>query len=610
MRTTMRTTMQTMMRTTIAGAALLAATAATARGPAVPATASPERCTHPTSDLTGTVQLRRGCRYDQSFRIKASGTTLDCGGAELRGSDGYPLTIAGDIADVTVQDCYVVGGNGIAVRAPNARDGETDDQLRARAPRNVVLRRLDIRGSANVGLYLHQHTRGVTLRESVVEGNSSAGVYLAPYGRGHRLIDNRIADNGHVTPEGRPRVGWYRREGVAVDASSEHLIEGNDIVDNALGGVLLYKNCQEHAAENPRSLPRTEHARAVVVRGNRFADEPFGVWVAARQSRDLAQMECGDPTPYDNPILTASVYHPTYRDFASAYTNFELPFVSVWPDFAEDAVVEGNTFERIERGGVRVEDDRARVASNLFIGDFDFIFVGAPFRARLAGQPVQGTQIVDNSFAATSGPAVTFADRLALIPDEHAGTTLARNHRACAFDRGWLRHGATTTAVTPTTCGTARRCDDGALVPLSPAECDDDDDDDDLADAGPDTVDGGAGNDSDAGVDPVDAGADDGAGGGAVDAGDGGGEPVDAGTDGAGGDDQAGDDDDDDATPPASGAPSADDDAAGLRGDGDNRQEDGAARGGSCGADGGAAGRLTMVAGVAWAWASRRRRRS
>jgi hypothetical protein len=587
------------MRVISTCAALLAATAATARGPAVPATTSPERCTHPTSDLSGTVQLRRGCRYDQGFRIKASGTTLDCDGAELRGSDGYPLTIAGDIADVTVQDCYVVGGNGVAVRAPNARDGETDDQLRARAPRNVVLRRLDIRGSENVGLYLHQHTRGVTLRESVIEDNSSAGVYLAPYGRGHRLIDNRIADNGHVTPEGRPRVGWYRREGVAVDASSEHLIEGNDIVGNAFGGVLLYKNCQEHAAENPRSLPRTEHARAVVLRGNRFADEPFGVWVAARQSRDLAQMGCGDPTPYDNPILTASVYHPSYRDFASAYTDFELPFVSVWPDFAEDAVVEGNTFERIERGGVRVEDDRARVAGNLFVGDFDYVFVGAPFRARLAGQPVQGTQIVDNSFAAAGGPAATFADRLALIPDEHTATTVARNHRACSFDGGWLRHGATTTAVTPTTCTTARRCDDGVLAPLTASECDDDD----VADAGPDAVDGGADAGPGGGADVgPDSGADAGPGGG-EDAGPGGGADAGVSPGTVDGGDADPDDSDDD---------SDDDDDDGNVDDGDGRAA-GAVRDESCGAGGagGAApGPVTLLAWVACAGRWRRRRRA
>jgi hypothetical protein len=365
----------------------LAATSPLARGPDVPAPARRERCALPDLDVRGTVQLQRNCRYEQNLRIRSSSTTLDCDGAELTAAEGYPLTIAGDISDVTVRDCYVRGGNGVAVRAPNRRDGESDDELRARTPRRVVLNRLHISASDNVGLYLHQHTVGVTLQASIVEDNSSAGIYLAPYGRAHRVVDNEIANNGHVKPDGSARLGWYRREGIAVDASSDHLIEGNDIVGNAIGGVLLYKNCQEHAAENPRSLPRTDHASDVVIRGNRFADEPFGVWVAARQSRDLDLMECGDPTPYDNPIWTAAVYHPSYRSIPSAWTSFELPYVSIWPDFAEDAVVEGNTFERIERGGVRVEDDRARVVGNLFLGDFDYVFVGAPFRARLAAEP-------------------------------------------------------------------------------------------------------------------------------------------------------------------------------------------------------------------------------
>jgi len=453
-------------------AAWAVAASASARGPAVARGAEQQRCVHPTDELSGAVQLRRGCVYDQSFRIWTSNTTLSCDGAVLRAREGYALTVTGDVDGVTVQDCYVEGGQGVAVRVLNRRDGETDDALRARAPREVVLRRLHVSGSDNVGVYLHQHTIGVTVRESIIEGNSSAGAYLAPYGRGHRLLDNRIADNGHVTPEGRPRVGWYRREGVAVDASSEHLIEGNDIIGNAFGGVLLYKNCEEHAAENPDSRPRTEHARAVVIRGNRFADQPFGVWVAARQSRDLSQMGCGDPTPYDNPLVTTAIYHPTYREYASAYTDFELPWVSVWPDFAEDAVVERNTFERIERGGVRVEDDRARVAGNLFVGDFDYVFVGAPFRARLAGQPVADTLIVDNSYASlVQPPAADFAARLALIPGEHTGTRLERNHRACAFGAGWLRHGEATTASTDA-CASLPRCRDGAIVTGVADDCD------------------------------------------------------------------------------------------------------------------------------------------
>ena len=42
------------------------------------------------------------------------------------------------------------------------------------------------------------------------------------------------------------RIGWYRREGIAIDGSSEHFISGNDIIDGALGGIMLYKNCWEH----------------------------------------------------------------------------------------------------------------------------------------------------------------------------------------------------------------------------------------------------------------------------------------------------------------------------------------------------------------------------
>ena len=102
-----------------------------------------------------------------------------------------------------------------------------------------------------------------------------------------KIINNLIENNGHIKPDGVPRIGWYRREGIAVDGSSEHVISGNDINDNAFGGIFLFKNCWEHAADEPNSRPRTEYASDNVITDTHFRDQPFGLWVAARQSRDL-----------------------------------------------------------------------------------------------------------------------------------------------------------------------------------------------------------------------------------------------------------------------------------------------------------------------------------
>ena len=78
------------------------------------------------------------------------------------------------------------------------------------------------------------------------------------------------------------------------------------------------------------------------------------------------------------------------------------------PDFEDNEII-GNTFESIGRGGIRLKT-MGLVVDNLFIGDFDYVFVGAPFRARLADQPVDSTVIVNNP---TSSSEASFAERLA-----------------------------------------------------------------------------------------------------------------------------------------------------------------------------------------------------
>ena len=234
---------------------------------------------------------------------------------------------------------------------------------------------------------------------------------------------------------------------------------------------MLYKNCWEHAEAEPNSRPRTEHARANLIQGNRFSDQPFGVWVAARQSRDLEAMECGDPTPYENPIDVTALLPSMYWDYPSSYVEsylFSLNSVHVWPDFAEENMITENRFERISLGGIRVEDDDTDVTQNLFLGDFDYIFLGAPFRARLANQPVQNTLIQANAFVSEEDSL--FIDHLALMPDEHISTILEDNHRACSFDDGQiLFHGEVMTQAEASNqdCPeTEYRCEEGSLVAL------------------------------------------------------------------------------------------------------------------------------------------------
>ena len=447
------------------------------RGPLTERNPDAQRCELQSRKLSGEVTLDRNCYYEQSFVIEDPDTILDCDGAELRPVDSFAVNVKRDADRATIRNCYIRGYKGIAVRVRKIRDDETDDDVRALSPVDVVIEHVHVSESESVGVHLLPHTVGVTVRNSILINNSSSGVYMSPYGRHHQIHNNLIEGNGHVKPDGTSRIGWYRREGIAIDGSSEHVITQNEITNNAFGGILLYKNCWEHAAEEPDSRPRTDHARANLIEGNEFRDQPFGVWIAARQSRDLTLMGCGDPTPYTNPIAVNTVFHPSYADYPSAATELYIlsfNFASVWPDFAEDNQILNNVFEGITQGGIRVEDDGTEIRGNLFLGDFDYIFVGAPFRARLANQPVRGTSITENSFYLP--PVTEFTSQLALIPDEHVETTLVDNYRACPLSgEEFAIHGDRREVENSDECiREGSECVDGAWVPYSTNGCEPD----------------------------------------------------------------------------------------------------------------------------------------
>ena len=440
------------------------------RGPLFEKSPNPSLCEY-TNELSGEVQLDPNCYYEQQFEITEPDTTLDCRGAELRGSGKHLINIKRGADRAKVMNCYLDGGKGLVVRVRQPRNDETVDDVRALGASEVVIQNIQVSNSEGVGVHLLVYTSGVTVKDSIIINNSSAGIYMSPYGQRHLIQNNLISSNGHVKPDGVARLAWYRREGIAVDAASENIIVDNEIANNAFGGILLYKNCWEHAEAEPDSRPRTEHARANLIQGNRFSSQPFGVWVAARQSRDLEEMECGDPTPYDNPINITELLPSVYWDYPSSYVEsylFSLNSVHIWPDFAEENVITENRFEDISLGGVRVEDDDTEVTQNLFVGDFDYIFLGAPFRARLADQPVQNTLIQSNSFL--SDEDILFIDHLALMPNEHASTVLEDNHRACLLDDGQiLFHGEVTfgTQIENEACPeTEYRCDEGSFIEI------------------------------------------------------------------------------------------------------------------------------------------------
>lgn len=167
------------------------------------------------------------------------------------------------------------------------------------------------------------------------------------------------------------------REAIAVDSSSNNRIENNQFIHNGAGSILLYRNCFEHADDPSRSnhFKRTESSRDNIIRGNVFQNEPVGVWVASRQSRNLKGFECG------------------------AYLVKQTLFASYHLDSAKDNQIINNQFTQVEQG-VIVEDDGTLIRDNTFAADVRLpIQVGSKIREDTAAGPVKYTLINNNTFA-------------------------------------------------------------------------------------------------------------------------------------------------------------------------------------------------------------------
>lgn len=425
-------------------------------GPAVPMDPDAVDCPLPEGPLQGEVQLDPGCIYRQRVELAESDTTLDCRGAQIRPERGRAIRIVGPVQRVTVRDCYL-GGGGLLVRGVDIEPGEDGDATRTRSSTEVLIERVHVLASHMTGMFIGNHVVGATVRDCLVENTESCGIYLEYGSQSNRIEHNLIRNAGHEVG-GLPRQHWWRREGIAVDASAHNTIVGNELHHNAFGGVFLYKNCWEYHSTDPNGPQRIQHAHSNLIADNHFHHMPIGVWVAARQARDLGAWDCGDPTPYDNPILLDEAFPPDYPvsqgtfpapyDVSAEYLwnelegrpcpdddcSYEREAVYIWPDFAENNTVRGNLFEDLELIGVRIEDDDTTVERNVFLGAYDHIYLGTPFRARYLDQPVARTRITHNLFKAPD--ATRYDAHLFTVPGEHRDTIIRENALACRAENG------------------------------------------------------------------------------------------------------------------------------------------------------------------------------
>ena len=349
-------------------------------------------CAELTAKQTVTVKehsvLSQGCDLTEKsirFVLNTSHSSLDCQGAMLSpdaddASKTSAITIKPKvdraIEDIAVANCHVDGyGHALHIRQysnPNQRyeRGLIDPVAnRALAPSDIRISNVSSRNSINSGMFVGDHVHDVTFDKIHIQNAGTVGLYLE-FGSRDNVVQNSVfVGNGF-------RNFKPNREAIAVDSSSNNLIENNHFIHNGAGSVLLYRNCFEHADDPTRSnhFKRTESSRDNIIRRNLFQGEPVGVWVASRQSRNLKGFECG------------------------AYVIKQTPFASYHLDNAKDNQIIDNRFEQVDQG-IIVEDDGTLISGNRFAATVKApIIIGSEIREESEAGAVKDTRVEGNVF--------------------------------------------------------------------------------------------------------------------------------------------------------------------------------------------------------------------
>ncbi|MGM8885497.1 NosD domain-containing protein [Psychrobacter sp. 1U2] len=341
-----------------------------------------------TLNIKGHSVLSQGCDLSAKsvrFVLDSSHSSLDCQGAMLSTAKGdeskasaitiQPKTDAA-IEDIAVANCHVEGyGHAVHIRQfsnPNQRylKGLTEAAAnRALSPQDISIINISSLNSINSGIFVGDHVQQVSFDSIRVQNAGTVGLYLE-FGSRDNVIKNSVfIGNGF-------RTFKPNREAIAVDSSSHNRIENNAFIHNGAGSILLYRNCFEHADDASRSnhFKRTQSSRNNIIANNTFRDEPVGVWIASRQSRNLKGFECG------------------------AYIIEQTLFASYHLDSAKDNSIINNSFEQVENG-IIVEDDGTRIRDNRFADIVVTpITVGSEIREDSAAGAVSHTLIENNSF--------------------------------------------------------------------------------------------------------------------------------------------------------------------------------------------------------------------
>jgi hypothetical protein len=302
------------------------------------------------------------------------------------GADGHaPVSRALDVdrgrlgmRAVTIRACTFIGyAQGLLLTGPNISDADP-----ARALRRFVVEDTSVIDVGGVGVYVGPRSEDFVIERLVVRNARLTGLYLDAYSRRTRVADSRFEHNGYS----RCSLG---REGIAIDASSENVIERSVFIDNRLAGIAIYKNCGESG------VPREQPASFNYIARNTFAAHCSAgggaVVIASRQGVDIVADDCLADECLDPPMLDGR-----RRDHA--------PFNTV----VFNRFLDNDT-------AVLVQDSHARVVGNSVAGagctgesTRAHIVVGSEFLSRV-GAPVRDVSVLLND-ATGDRPLLQFVD--------------------------------------------------------------------------------------------------------------------------------------------------------------------------------------------------------
>lgn len=349
--------------------------------------------------LTGSNQIPKDCDLWQKtthFIIESDNVSLDCQGVAMSANDEKTTAItirtpsnqAKGVQNIEIKNCAVSGYNhGVLIEQQTPANVRYQQLLAKKttlnaqyqqSPQRILLNRLLVSDSKNSGIFIGDHVQQVTLANSQVNRSGTVGVYLEFGSRHNQILYSQFGGNGFrekATVAGIG-IGKPNREAIAIDSSAHNVIAHNQFNGNGAGGVFLYRNCFEHANDPSRAnhFLRTQGSNDNQILQNSFNNELVGVWVAARQSRNLKAFACGAYTIGDTLL---SRYHL---------------------DESEQNQITRNQFSTVEKG-IIIEDDQNIVSFNQFSQAVDTpISVGSAIRDKSSEGVVKGNQINDNIF--------------------------------------------------------------------------------------------------------------------------------------------------------------------------------------------------------------------